>query len=610
MIDDPASKARMDTLAKPSWASIKRLVGLAVPYWKFLLAGGILTLISTAASLSLPWIIKQGFDATIASRQIADLDRYALVVLGIIMLSSAIGYLQFILVAYVGNQVIREVRQSLFSRLLRLPVSFFDRTRSGDLASNLSNDVSLMQQTLASDLVGLAGNLLMFVGGTISAVGINPQLTGIVVGVLGLVMAGFVYFGRRLRKLTRQGLDALSDTMGAMTEALGNVRLVKAFARESYEGDRAKTKLGEVFRLGMKTSIGEASMGTVAFTGLFLLFLGVVWYGGRSVIAGKMTVGDIGGFFVTVMLISGPMGSLASLYTRLQRAVGASDRVFALIDEAPEAFDEPDAGDFPVGAGSVSFRAVDFQYVPETPVLRSLNLEMPAGSVTALVGASGGGKTTVANLLYRFYEPESGEIAINGVPILQIRRQALREEVGMVPQDTILFNGTIRENILYGRLGATLEEVESAARAANVDEFVSGFAQGYETVIGERGITLSGGQRQRVAIARAILKNPKILVLDEATSALDSRSEALVREALDHLMAGRTTLVIAHRLSTVQGADQIAVLEGGTIIELGTHRQLLAANGRYAELHATGRLEEDILADASEPTLLQAQGEQ
>ena len=581
----PSPTADQDKLAKPSWPSIKRLIGLSVPYWPLLTVGALLTLTSTAASLSLPWIIKRGFDETIATRSVTNLDWYAFVVVGVILLSSVINYGQFILIAYVGNQVIREVRSKLFARLLNLPVAFFDRTRSGDLASNLSNDVSLMQQTLASDLVGLVGNVLMFVGGTISAIGINPKLTSIVVGVLAIVMAGFVFFGRRLRKLTRQGLDALSDTMGAMTEALGNVRLVKAFARERYESDRANEKLATVFKLNMKTSVGEASMGTVAFTGIFLLFLGVVWYGGRSVLEGTMTVGDIGGFFVTVMLISGPMGNLASLYTRLQRAVGASDRVFALLDEQPEPVDDSGAAKpFPEGAGTVQFKSVDFSYVPGVAVLSRFDLTLAPGQVTALVGSSGSGKTTVANLLFRFYEPQSGQILIEGTDLRDVKREDLRTSIGMVPQDTILFNGTIQENIRYGRLDATDAEVAAAAKSANVHEFVQRFPQGYETVIGERGITLSGGQRQRVAIARAILKNPRILVLDEATSALDTRSELLVREALERLMAGRTTLVIAHRLSTVQNADQIAVLEQGRVMEMGSHQDLLAKRGRYAEL--------------------------
>lgn len=589
MVDEPIpAPPEDDKLPKPTWSSIKRLVALAAGYWPHLLLGGLLTILSTATSLSLPWIIKSGFDETIASKSVANLDRYAFIVVAVILAASTIGYVQFLLIAYVGNQVIREVRSKLFDKLLRLPVAFFDKTRSGDLASNLSNDVSLMQQTLASDIVGLAGNLLTFVGGTVSAIWINPKLTGVVVGVLAVVMAGFVFFGRRLRKLTREGLDALADTMGAMTEAIGNVRLVKAFAREPHESNRAKEKLTKVFQLNMKTSVGEASMGTVAFTGIFLLFLGVVWYGGRSVLAGTMTVGDIGGFFVTVMLISGPMGSLASLYTRLQRAVGASDRVFAILDEVPEIADAPNAQTFPAGAGEVVFDNISFRYVPESPVLTDFTLTLPAGRVTALVGESGSGKTTAAGLLYRFYEPQAGDIRIDGVPVTRIKRHELREHIGLVPQDTILFNGTIQENIRYGNLAATDEEVERAAKAANVHEFVQGFHLGYQTVIGERGMTLSGGQRQRVAIARAILKNPKILVLDEATSALDSKSEALVREALEHLMAGRTTLVIAHRLTTVQNADQIAVLTSGQVAETGTHKELLGRGGRYAALHLIG----------------------
>jgi subfamily B ATP-binding cassette protein MsbA len=285
-----------------------------------------------------------------------------------------------------------------------------------------------------------------------------------------------------------------------------------------------------------------------------------------------------------VPIISGPMGSLASLYTRLQRAVGAADRLFEILDQRDEEPDAPDALGFPTDH-NIEFRDVDFHYVPESPVLRKLNLELPAGKVTAVVGRSGGGKTTISALLYRFYEPVSGEILIGGVPIRSIRREDLRVSIGLVPQDTILFNGTVWENIRYGRLEATDREIEDAAAAANVEEFVRGMPDGYQTIIGERGITLSGGQRQRVAIARALLKNPKILILDEATSALDARSESLVREALERLMEGRTTLVIAHRLTTIQNADQIAVLDEGNIIELGTHDELLRSNGRYAELN-------------------------
>ena len=383
----------------------------------------------------------------------------------------------------------------------------------------------------------------------------------------------------------RESLDALSDATGAMTEALGNIRLVKAFAREPFEESRADEKLEKVMRLGIRTSVWEGAMGTVGFTGFVLLLLGVMWYGGRGVLTGHLTAGSLLAFFMAVTIISGPMGTLASLYTRLQRAVGASDRLFEILDESEEPGREDENEAVPRGPAWVSFENLEFRYVPENPVLEGLSLELPAGKVTALVGASGSGKTTVSALLYRFYEPQSGQISISGVPIRSIPRTELRNHIGIVPQDPILFNGTILDNIRYGKLDAAHEDIVHAAKAANVDEFVLGFADGYDTMVGERGVTLSGGQRQRVAIARAILKNPGILILDEATSALDTKSEALVREALERLMRGRTTLVIAHRLTTVQDADQIAVIDHGRVVETGTHERLLSSGGKYAELH-------------------------
>jgi subfamily B ATP-binding cassette protein MsbA len=570
--------------APVSLSAVRRLLALALPYRGILALAGVLMLVSTAISLSLPLITRQALDGVLKTRSITGLDRLGLGLVGLILIGAVFGYAQYLLVATAGNRIVREMRARLFAHLQRLPVAYFDRSRSGDLASYLSNDVSLLQQSLTDDLVRLVGNMATLVGGIGLAVVIDARLTLVVVLLMVGVSSLFFVFGKRLRQMTRASLDALSETMGGMTEALANIRLVKAFAREPHEDRRADTGLLKVFQLSMRSSALEGAFGTVAFTGFVLVLLGVVWYGGRNVLNGSLSAGSLLAFIMTVTIITGPIGTLAIQYARLQRAIGAADRLFSILDEAPEPPDSPTAVPFPEGPGHVVFDDLVFSYTPETPVLRGLSLDMPAGKVTAIVGASGAGKTTLASLLYRFYEPQSGEIWIDGVPIRNVIRQQIREHIGLVPQEPILFNGTIRDNIRYGRLDATDAEIEDSARIANVEEFVAPLPQGYDTMLGERGITISGGQRQRVAIARAVLKNPRILVLDEATSALDTRSELLVREALERLMKNRTTLVIAHRLSTIQNADQIAVIDAGRVIEVGRHDELLSEGGNYAAL--------------------------
>ncbi|MDR3689385.1 MAG: ABC transporter ATP-binding protein [Fimbriimonas sp.] len=574
-----------DKLVKLSFTGITRLLKLAAPYKARLLVAGLLTLLTSAITLSLPLITKQGIDVVVNTHSLDSLDSMVVKIVGLVLLSSVFGYSQYMIAAYAGNRIVMDLRCKLFAHLQRLPVAYFDRNRSGDLTSHLSNDVGMLQSTLTDDIVKLGGNIVVLVGMMAVALYVDWVLTVVVMSVLTVTMAGFVVSGIALRKLTRKGLDALADVMGMMSEAIANIRLVKAFAREPYEDKRSNEKLITVFGISMRSAVWEGMMGTVAAAGMTLVILGVFWYGGKSVLEGRITVGKLIAFVMTILFISGPMASLASLWTRLQRAVGAADRLFAILDEHPEEADPEGAIDFRKGPGEVLLKDIEFAYVADTPVLRKLTLELLPGKVTAIVGPSGSGKTTVSSLLYRFYEAQSGVITIDGVPIRSIKRSSLRQHIGIVPQDTILFNGTIRENIRYGRLDATDAEVEAAAKAANIEEFVSGFKEGYETMIGERGITLSGGQRQRVAIARVMLKDPEILILDEATSALDTISESLVREALDRLMQGRTTMVIAHRLSTVQSADQIAVLAEGKVVEIGTHTQLLEHGGRYAELY-------------------------
>lgn len=382
-----------------------------------------------------------------------------------------------------------------------------------------------------------------------------------------------------------------------MTEALAHIRLVKAFGREDHEDGRANDRLESVFRMNMRGKRVEGVFGRAATACFVLALSGAAWYGGRHVLRGSLSAGSLLAFLMISAVLSGPMAGMSSQYARLQKTFGAADRLFDLLDTAPEPPDAVDAHPFPDGRGHIRFVNLQFAYTPESPVLHGLTLEVPAGCVTVLVGASGAGKTTLAMLLLRFYSPQSGRIEIDGVPIDRIRRHELREHIGIVPQEPMLFSGTIRENIRYGRLGATDAEVEAAAGTANVEEFVAPLPLGYETVLGERGITLSGGQRQRIAVARVVLKAPRILILDEATSALDTRSEQLVREALERLRRERTTLVIAHRLTTIQEADRIVVIDKGRVVESGTHADLLDLGRYYALLYGPAVLNETVSAD-------------
>ena len=574
-----------ERLPNLTWNGIRRVLALALPHRNLLLLAGFLSILATAVSLALPYFAKEAVDKVVKTHSTADIDHAAFGIIGLFLVAAVFSFTQFVIIARTGHQIVNDLRKSLFAHLQMLPVKYYDHQRSGDLTSFISNDVDQVQQTVTGDLVGFIGNVLKLVGGVIMAVLLDWKLCLFVVLLLTCMMFVFIFLGRALRKINRESLDRLSEAIGQMSESLGQIRLVKAFAREDFEEKRTGSKLDQVFALNVKSSTWEAGMGTVAFTGFITLLLGVLWYGGRGVLTGSLSVGSIISFFLVVTIISGPMGELASLYTRLQRAVGAADRLFEILDEPAEIDDPSTLGtSFPVGPAAVTFDKISFRYVDDQPVLTGFSLHLEGGAVTALVGPSGSGKSTVSSLLYRFYDPQHGSISIDGVPINSMPRSELRSHIGVVPQETLLFSGTIMENIRYGRLGATDAEVEQAARAANVHEFVSEFTKGYETLIGERGITLSGGQRQRVAIARAILKNPRILILDEATSALDAKSESLVQEALERLMEGRTTLVIAHRLSTVVSADQIAVLNNGQVAEQGTHEQLMTKRGFYAEL--------------------------
>jgi subfamily B ATP-binding cassette protein MsbA len=427
---------------------------------------------------------------------------------------------------------------------------------------------------------------LTLAGGIIFLFWLDWRLTSVILLGIPIVTLTMVYLGRKIRKAAGEVQDHLAEASAVVDESMGGIRIVKSFAREAYEISRFAARIEATFIAAMRRAkISAVLAPTIGFMAFMSITI-TIWFGGYEVIQGHLSPGGLVAFLIYTMLVAGPIAAFSGLYSQFQAALGATTRLFELLDLQPDIVDAPDAYPIPPIVGCLKFEAVSFEYDSSIPVLHHISLDVKPGQVVALVGPSGAGKTTLVNLIPRFYDVTAGRIAIDDHDIRQVTSLSLRQQIGMVPQEAILFSDTIRENIRYGKLDATQAEVEAAAKAANAHDFIMNTAHGYETMVGERGIKLSGGQRQRVAIARAILKDPRVLILDEATSSLDSESEHLVQEALERLMKSRTTFVIAHRLSTITNADWILVLDEGCIVEQGTHTQLLAGAGLYHKLHS------------------------
>jgi ABC transporter fused permease/ATP-binding protein len=554
--------------------------------WKFYV-GLFFLLLTSITALAFPKFLGLLVDC-VANKDLDKANKIALSLFGILVLQSVFSFFRLSLFVNFTENTLANIRFALYKNLIKLPMSFYAQKRVGELNSRLSADISQLQDTLTSTIAEFLRQFILIIGGFIILATISPKLTLMMMTIVPVVAVAAVLFGRFIRKYGKKTQDKVAESQVVVEETLQGITNVKAFANEWYEIERYKSKINEIVKIAIKGGQYRGFFASFIIICLFGAVVAVVWYGVTLTITGEMkNVGSLISFVLYSAFIGASFGGIAELYSQLQKAIGSTERIFELLEETPEKISGEKKTITEKIKGNVTFKNVAFAYPsrPEIQVLKDVNFTANYGQKIAIVGPSGAGKSTISSLLLRFYDIDSGEILIDGKNIYDYDLENLRGNMSIVPQDVILFGGSIRENIAYGKPNATEEEIMIAAKQANAFDFVNGFPEKFDTLVGERGIKLSGGQRQRIAIARALLKNPSILILDEATSSLDSESEKLVQEALENLMQGRTSIIIAHRLSTIRSADAILVLNEGKIAEKGTHKELLEIeNGIYKNL--------------------------